>query len=430
MTEAESGPPSRLDPVIKKLDTPEFHSIFTPELNTLATLFQKYNYELRIAGGAVRDILMGIPPKDLDFATTALPDEMKEMFDKEEIRMINMKGEKHGTITARINDTENFEITTLRIDVLTDGRHAQVEFTKDWKLDANRRDLTINSMFLGLDGIVYDYFYGFEDLQNRRVAFVGNAETRIQEDYLRILRYFRFYGRIAKESNSHETVTLDAIRSNVQGLEKISGERIWSEWHKIMEGKFAGELMNKMIECGLAEYIGLPKNPNVQAFNEVYNRSIERKITLRPISTISALLSDQEEVMRLHARLKLSAFERDLALFIVQHREDKPCERPLKPYQYLVVLPRGKTQGMKELVCELLRYRGAVDLLEEFSKWQPQRFPVSGDMLKPHVKHGKLMGSVITRLKEEWLDSNFELSGEELLKLVPHILEELTYTAK
>lgn len=172
-----------------KLDTPEFQSIFTPELTALTDLFKKYDHEIRVAGGAVRDILMGITPKDLDFATTATPQEMKEMFTKENVRMVNANGEKHGTITPRINDKENFEVTTLRVDVTTDGRHAEVLFTKDWKLDANRRDLTINSMFLGFDGSVYDYFYGYDDLQKRKIAFVGNPVTRIQEDYLRILRF-------------------------------------------------------------------------------------------------------------------------------------------------------------------------------------------------------------------------------------------------
>lgn len=189
----EPLPPSRADPVIKKLDSPEFRSVFTPELQTLVNLFKKYNYELRIAGGAVRDILMGKHPKDLDFATDATPEQMKEMFEKEEIRMINVKGEKHGTVTARINDKENFEVTTLRIDIVTDGRHADVEFTKDWKLDANRRDLTINSMFLDLDGKLYDYFYGYDDLEKKKIVFVGDAGTRICEDYLRILRYIVHY---------------------------------------------------------------------------------------------------------------------------------------------------------------------------------------------------------------------------------------------
>ena len=187
-TRMDDQPLSRVDPVITKLDSPEFRSVFTPELEKLASLFKKYNYELRIAGGAVRDILMGKQPKDLDFATDATPQQMKDMFTSEEVRMINEKGEKHGTITARINNMENFEVTTLRIDVLTNGRHAQVEFTKDWKLDANRRDLTINSMFLDLDGRVYDYFYGYDDLKGKKVVFVGKASIRIQEDYLRILR--------------------------------------------------------------------------------------------------------------------------------------------------------------------------------------------------------------------------------------------------
>lgn len=212
----------RSDPVITTLETPQFKSILRKNILDLVALFQKYNYEIRIAGGAVRwelcdnfcftlivwfdrfliwlnifhpdrrDLLMNITPTDIDFATTATPKQMIEMFTNENIRMINSNGEKHGTVTPRINDEENFEVTTLRIDVRTDGRHAEVEFTTDWLLDANRRDLTINSMFLGFDGKVYDYFFGYEDLKNRRVVFVGEPANRIQEDYLRILRYFRW----------------------------------------------------------------------------------------------------------------------------------------------------------------------------------------------------------------------------------------------
>lgn len=184
-------PKARDNPMIMKLDTPEFRSIFNDELKTLVSLFQQYGYEIRVVGGAVRDLLMGLEPKDLDFATTATPTQMKDMFTAEQVRMININGEKHGTITPRINDKQNFEVTTLRIDVVTDGRRAEVQFTTDWMLDALRRDLTINSMFLGLDGSVHDYFFGYDDLKKHRVVFVGDASTRIQEDYLRILRYFR-----------------------------------------------------------------------------------------------------------------------------------------------------------------------------------------------------------------------------------------------
>ncbi|KAG3294995.1 tRNA nucleotidyl transferase 1, transcript variant X3 [Ictidomys tridecemlineatus] len=172
-----------------KLESPEFQSLFTEGLKSLTELFVKENHELRIAGGAVRDLLNGVKPQDVDFATTATPSQMKEMFQAAGIRMINNKGEKHGTITARLHE-ENFEITTLRIDVVTDGRHAEVEFTTDWQKDAERRDLTINSMFLGFDGTLFDYFNGYADLKNKKVKFVGQAKQRIQEDYLRILRYF------------------------------------------------------------------------------------------------------------------------------------------------------------------------------------------------------------------------------------------------
>lgn len=144
---------------------------------------------------------MNITPHDIDFATTATPKQMIEMFEKENVRIFNLNGAKHGTITSRINDEENFEVTTLRLDVRCDGRHAEVEFTTDWLLDANRRDLTINSMFLGFDGKVYDFFFGYEDLQNRRVVFVGDASNRIIEDYLRILRYFRYVRLFGAGSN-------------------------------------------------------------------------------------------------------------------------------------------------------------------------------------------------------------------------------------
>ena len=233
-----------------------------PEVSALRNVFQEHGYELRIAGGAVRDFLHPsgkIVPNDVDFATDATPQQMKEMFNEENIRMINVEGgEKHGTITARMLDKENFEVTTLRIDKVTDGRKAEVEFTKDWQIDAERRDLTINSMFLGLDGTLYDYFNGKNDLQRQRIAFVGGADRRIQEDYLRILRYFRFYGRVVcaeAEANAqnldsntsilrpHEIETLNSIKSNSKGLSTVSGERIWSEWKKILSGRFADKVI-------------------------------------------------------------------------------------------------------------------------------------------------------------------------------------------
>lgn len=268
-----------------------------------------------------RDLLVDKIPTDIDFATTATPTEMKEMFLAENIRMINMNGEKHGTITPRIHDKENFEVTTLRIDTATNGRHAVVEFTKDWILDANRRDLTINSMYLGLDGSVYDYFFGYEDLKKRRIAFVGNPDDRIKEDYLRILRYFRFYGRIAESSNMHDEEILQSITKNIDGLGNISGERIWSEVKKILQGNFACDIITSLLKTGAAKHIGLPSSPNTEDFLRLQNILSESPSSLHPITLFSALLNNTAEAISLNERLKFSVFERNLTYFLVQNRE-------------------------------------------------------------------------------------------------------------
>ncbi|KAM3960552.1 CCA tRNA nucleotidyltransferase 1, mitochondrial [Aphomia sociella] len=414
---------SRKDPIVTKLDTPEFKSIFTQEVMDLKTLFDKYHYEIRVAGGAVRDLLMGQKPTDLDFATVATPQQMKEMFTTEKIRMINVNGEKHGTITPRINDKENFEVTTLRIDMVTDGRHAEVEFTTDWKLDANRRDLTINSMFLGFDGSVYDYFFGFEDLQNRRVAFVGDPDVRIKEDYLRIMRYFRFYGKIAESPDKHEEKTLQVLSDNVEGLQNISGERIWVELKKTLQGKFAGDLLKTMIKVGIGKYIGLPENPNIEELDRVLKRG--EHLCLHPMSYVAALLRDMDEVTILHSRLKFSGYDRDLAYFLVEHREEKVSTRPLLPYEKLILNSKIKQKDCVEYVREVLKYKGEGSLLMEFNKWEIPRFPINGKILKENnVAPGKMYSPILNKLKDIWIENEYKQSTEDLVKLIPVIIEE------
>ncbi|CAB3245707.1 unnamed protein product [Arctia plantaginis] len=419
----DMGLKSRENPVVLKLESAEFKNIFTPEVLKLKTLFDKYQYEIRIAGGAVRDLLMGQSPKDLDFASTATPHQMKEMFTAENIRMINANGEKHGTITARINDKESFEVTTLRIDIVTDGRHAEVEFTTDWKLDANRRDLTINSMFLGFDGSVYDYFFGYEDLQKRRIAFVGDPNIRIKEDYLRIMRYFRFYGRIAEEPDKHEEATLKVLSDNVDGLQNISGERIWVELKKMLQGKFAGSLLKTMLNVGVGKYIGLPSSPNIDELDRLLKRG--EHLNLHPMSYLAALLLDLDDVTLLHNRLKFSGYDRDMAYFLVEHRADKVAERQLLPYEKLVLNSKIKQKDAIEYVKEVLKYRGDEKLLEDFNKWEVPRFPVSGKLLKnAGVPPGKMYGPIISRLKDMWIENEYKQTASDLVKYIPDILEE------
>ena len=240
--------------VSRKLNNEHFQQLLTPELTRLGKIFQKHGYQLRLVGGVVRDLLLGNKPKDIDLATECTPDNMVKLFVQENIRYIPT-GLQHGTITAHMNSTD-FEITTLRIDRETDGRHAVVDFTTDWVVDAERRDLTINAMSLGFDGTLYDYFDGERHLKERKVLFVGDPVKRIKEDYLRILRYFRFYGRIVPEADKHDAATLEAIRSTAVGLQGISAERIRDEMCKIIVGNHAPHLVELICRLDVAKHIG------------------------------------------------------------------------------------------------------------------------------------------------------------------------------
>ncbi|XP_034023340.1 CCA tRNA nucleotidyltransferase 1, mitochondrial [Thalassophryne amazonica] len=398
-----------------RLQSTEFQSVFTDGLKALADVFAKHQYEVRIAGGAVRDLLSGKRPEDVDFATTATPEEMKDMFQSAGIRMINNKGEKHGTITARLNN-ENFEVTTLRVDVQTDGRHAEVEFTTDWEKDAERRDLTINSMFLGLDGTLYDYFNGYEDLQNRKVRFVGSAEHRIQEDYLRILRYLRFYGRVALESDDHETQTLDAIRKNGHGLAAISGERIWVELKKIVVGNHADKLLELIYSLGLAQYIGLPPDGDIEEMKHVWQNA--KAHSPKPMTIVAALCHSTADVEKMDLRLKVSREEKSLALFLNKFRRElrkSPDERDcLKPFTDFII--DSREVGVQSKVCELLKYQGEEKLLAELSTWSIPLFPVSGhDLRRLGVMSGTEIGAALQNLRDVWKKSGYKMDKDTLL---------------
>uniref|UniRef100_A0A8C8RRX9 tRNA nucleotidyl transferase 1 n=1 Tax=Pelusios castaneus TaxID=367368 RepID=A0A8C8RRX9_9SAUR len=407
--------------VTMKLDTPEFQSLFTPGMKSVAELFEKEKYELRIAGGAVRDLLSGMKPEDVDFATTATPAQMKEMFQSAGVRMINNKGEKHGTITARLHE-QNFEITTLRIDVVTDGRHAAVEFTTDWEKDAERRDLTINSMFLGLDGTLFDYFSGYEDLKNKKVRFVGQASQRIQEDYLRILRYFRFYGRIAEKPDDHDPNTLAAIKKNAKGLAGISGERIWVELKKILLGNQINHLIRLMYELDVAHYIGLPVNGSLEELDKVCKNV--QSLFPKPMTVLTSLFKVQEDVGKLDLRLKLSKDEKNLGFFIVKHRRDlikaADSPEPLKPFQDLII--DSRESDMNSRVCELLKYQGEAHLLKKMQEWTVPSFPVSGhDLRKMGISSGKEIGTILQQLRDRWKKSDYQMDKEELLSCVEKV---------
>lgn len=240
-------------------------------------------------------------------------------------------------------------------------------------------------------------------------------------------RYFRFYGRIMNIPDQHDEATIKAIRENINGLQRISGERIWSEWKKILMGKFALEMTLKILECGSGKYIGLPEEPNVGNFQIVCQRALSNNVALKPICMIVSMLKNQQEVMNLHSRLKLSNSDRDLALFLMQHREYISCEQPLKPYQQLVFNQQtNKYNVYREYIIEILKYQGAMELLSEFEKWIIPKFPINGIMLKDYLPHPKMTGMVLTELKRIWVNDDFKCSSDQLIEHVPCIINKLT----
>ena len=208
----------------------------------------------------MRDILAGKTPKDVDLSSECTPQDLMILCKRHGVKCIPT-GLDHGTVSVRLSrGGELYEVTTLRVDPPNHtGRFADVEWTGDWRQDASRRDLTINAMSMDLHGNLFDYFGGLEDLRAGNIVFVGNANARIQEDYLRILRFFRFHARF-NHDNSYCNETIEAIRENAVGLEGISGERKNDELSKLFRTPNGVEEFMKIYEIGVWRFVGLPGN--------------------------------------------------------------------------------------------------------------------------------------------------------------------------
>jgi tRNA nucleotidyltransferase (CCA-adding enzyme) len=376
----------RINQVILHEEALDVKSVITSSIKKLDKVFKSNNYELRIVGGAVRDLALDKTPKDIDLATDATPDEMMEILDKSGIRHIP-SGLEHGTITA-ILDNEPFEITTLRADKETDGRHAEVEFVKSWEEDAKRRDLTYNAMSMDMEGNVFDYFGGMDDLQDKVSKFVGDPEERITEDYLRILRYFRFQGRLSTPTWDKDT--LKAISSNSEGLKKISAERVWQEMGKVLSGNNVANILDYMAKTGVSKVIGLSTND----LNKVKDNG----------NSIVAL-AQTGNTIDIAKRWKLSKVQATMLDFLVKNKNN--------------TLDQKKVEDMiadgvdKELISALATLQGKEVNIDA----EVPNFPITGaDLIAKGMKPGPEIGAKLGQLKQKWKDSNFKSTKDELLK--------------
>jgi poly(A) polymerase len=256
--------------------------------------------EARVVGGAVRDALAGRAVADVDLATPRPPDRVTQALTEAGIRAVPT-GIDHGTVTAVIAG-RGFEITTLRRDVATDGRHASVAFTDDWREDAARRDFTINALSMTRDGAVFDYFGGIADLGAGIVRFVGDPAARIAEDYLRILRFFRFHARYG--TGAPDPAALTAIRAGVGGMAILSAERVWSELFRILSAPDPSEAIALMADLGVLASV-LPEGADPARLV----RLVAAGAPADPLLRLAALLTGDADALA--DRLRLSGAERE-----------------------------------------------------------------------------------------------------------------------
>jgi len=342
----------------------------------------------RIVGGAVRDALAGRPIADVDIATPDPPASVQAALASAGIRSVPT-GIAHGTVTA-IRDGRGFEITTLRRDVETDGRHAVVAFTDDWREDAARRDFTINAMSMTRDGTVFDYFDGLTDLRAGLVRFVGDPATRIAEDYLRILRFFRFFARYAAGPPDPGSVT--AIRQAVPGLAALSVERVWSELTRILSAPDPCPAIRLMDELGVLAVI-MPEGADPGRLDCL----IAAGAPVDPVLRVAALLTG--DPLAFATRLRLSAADRDRLAALRQAPvpdpgvDDAALRRLLADHDKTVLIDR---MWLEKPVRRRLQSRLAALPVPVF--------PLEGrDVLALGVQPGPLVGSLLRQVRAWWL---------------------------
>lgn len=359
--------------------------------------------EVRFVGGCVRDALIGRPFVEFDLGTSEMPDHVIARLERAGVKVVPT-GLDHGTVTAVV-DATHFEITTLRRDTACDGRHAAVEFTTDWREDAGRRDFTFNAMSLSPDGTLFDYFDGQADLDAGRVRFVGAPADRIKEDYLRILRLFRFhahYGRAPLDA-----ATLDACATLKDGLRRLSAERVRQELAKLLAAPDPSASVAAMNACGVLEVIV----PEVRAIAPLQILvALEQAWGVAPRWTrrLTAMLGAGADSAVLSERLRLTNAER---------QDVTEMSQPLPRDGYDLALYR---QGRDRLIDRTLAAAARdgqdwTDLMRRAQSYKHIPMPVGGaDMLARGLR-GPAVGEALRRAESLWVESAFTASRDRLL---------------
>jgi tRNA nucleotidyltransferase/poly(A) polymerase len=369
----------------------------------------------RAVGGAVRNALLGLPVTEVDLATTALPEKVIALARKADLKAVPT-GIEHGTVTV-VADGVPFEVTTLRRDVETFGRHATVAFTEDWEEDARRRDFTLNALYAGGDGAVFDPLNGYPDLMAGRVRFIGDAEARIREDYLRILRFFRFnayYG-----NGQLDPQGLQASVRLRAGLDQLSAERVGAELNRLLVAPQAKQAVEALFDYGLLPGL-LGSVPRLERLNRLI--AIQEALALAADATVrlaALAVFVEEDAERLAARLRLSNTEQAvLALGVADHATSElPADGAAKRALYRF--------GLNTFTARVLiawadsgaspndqNWREALTLAE---RWQAPSLPLRGSDIMALGLEGPEIGAMLRRLEADWIVGGFADDREQLL---------------
>jgi len=368
--------------------------VVNADLLALRALFQAEGFDIRIVGGAVRDILCDQTPKDIDLCTDAFPDEAISIYTKAGIRF-EPTGIDHGTISVIING-ETYEITSLRYDTETDGRHATVTFTRLWYEDLARRDLTINAMSMTFDGVLDDPYDGQKDLVAGVVRFVGDPALRIQEDYLRILRFFRFSGRFSK--GAYDVTQIAAITKYAEGLRQVSRERVWQEVSKMMTHPSAPAVYEVMSQCNVLMPSDLPQPTDTR----LAAMRVAIAHTQNAATVFSTLFKTKDQVAEFGKKLKISTKDVRLMQYLVQFKDYKFNDEVLTKRLKAGIVLQGASI---EYTVEAALMLGCDSVAEQIRQWSVPVFPVTGDDLKGlGMQPGKEMGTMLMSMKYAWFN--------------------------
>ena len=379
------------------------------------------NSEIRYVGGCVRKIINREKVDDIDLAVNLDPEDVCKALKDKKIKYYK-SGIEHGTITALI-DNIKFEITSLRKDLDTDGRHARVKFSKNWKEDASRRDFTINSIYSDKDGNLFDPYNGKKDLENGSIKFIGDSEKRIKEDYLRILRYLRFFLNYSKKPHSLEVIR--KLRMNIGGVSKLSKERLLDELKKIIKLDILEKLSKDKLSLDLILMI-FPELKNIKIFSKLNSnkKDILKKIDF--IFLLSTMIIDgTDNADYFLYKFNISKKDKKRIKIIDNFYKEKISSKTFTKNNINKVFYYNGKQAVFDIlnlriIKSIKKDETLIELARDYEKRAIPTMPVVADvlMIKYKIPEGKRLGEKLKMIEEEWVKNNFKISDQQVDNII------------